>query len=161
MSIRLQEKFCQTHKARTADDLWLDRGYPNIDWSALKSRFGAHHGHIHAVLNGDYTSPFYKQHAKMVSSIKNRSATSAAVSGRFTGLRAGYYGTKGEKIMYVLEDHNISLFMSNLNPGPRTSSKLSQTNFVLCPEQIRSWLLVVHQAVCQVMCTLSWYQNWL
>jgi hypothetical protein len=49
----------------------------------------------------------------MVTSIKNRSATSAAVSGRFTGLRAGYYGTKGEKIMYVLKDHNISLSMSN------------------------------------------------
>ncbi|KAH0372710.1 hypothetical protein KCU65_g843, partial [Aureobasidium melanogenum] len=99
MNLRLQERFCQAHKARTADDVWQDRGYPRIDWSALLSRLRAHHAHIHAILDGDYESPYYKQHAKLVSQSKGRSAGSAAASGRFTGLRAGYYGTKGEKIM--------------------------------------------------------------
>jgi len=103
MNLRLQEKFCQAHKSRTADDVWLDRGYPKIDWSALRSRLDAHQDHIHAVLDGNYESPYYKQHAKIVTDIKNRSNTSAVASGRFTGLRAGYYGTKGEKIMYVLK----------------------------------------------------------
>ncbi|KAG9964606.1 hypothetical protein KCU61_g2628, partial [Aureobasidium melanogenum] len=99
MNLRLQERFCQAHKARTADDVWQDRGYPSINWSALQSRLRAHHAHIHAILDGDYESPYYKQHAKLVSQSKGRSAGSAAASGRFTGLRAGYYGTKGEKIM--------------------------------------------------------------
>lgn len=115
MNLRLQEKFCQAHKSRTADDVWLDRGYPKIDWSALKSRLNAHQDHIHAVLDGDFESPYYKQHAKLVTDIKNRSNTSAAASGRFTGLRAGYYGTKGEKVMYVFRDpaiSNLSLIQS-------------------------------------------------
>ncbi|KAG9896119.1 hypothetical protein KCU94_g10992, partial [Aureobasidium melanogenum] len=99
MNLRLQERFCQAHKARTADDVWQDRGYPSINWSALQSRLRAHHAHIHAILDGNYESPYYKQHAKLVSQSKGRSAGSAAASGRFTGLRAGYYGTKGEKIM--------------------------------------------------------------
>ncbi|KAG9862404.1 hypothetical protein KCV02_g24496, partial [Aureobasidium melanogenum] len=92
MNLRLQERFCQAHKARTADDVWQDRGYPSINWSALQSRLRAHHAHIHAILDGNYESPYYKQHAKLVSQSKGRSAGSAAASGRFTGLRAGYYG---------------------------------------------------------------------
>ncbi|CAD0092845.1 unnamed protein product [Aureobasidium vineae] len=99
MNLRLQEKFCLAHKARTADDVWQDKGYPKIDWSILQPRLGAHHAHINAILDGDYESPYYKQHAKLVSQTKGHSARSAAVSGRFTGLRAGYYGTKGEKII--------------------------------------------------------------
>ena len=115
--MRIQERFCQAHKARTADDVWLDRGYPKIDWSALPSRLDAHHDHIHSILDGDYMSPYYKQHAKMVTKVKGRSATSAAVSGRFTGLRAGYYGTKGEKIMYVPRYPNTSSSISNSTQG--------------------------------------------
>ncbi|KAK6004145.1 hypothetical protein QM012_008995 [Aureobasidium pullulans] len=99
MNLRLQERFCQAHKARSADDVWQDRGYPRIDWPALQPRLGAHHAHVQAILDGNYESPYYKQHAKLVSQSKGRSAGSAAASGRFTGLRAGYYGTKGEKIM--------------------------------------------------------------
>lgn len=99
LNLRLQERFCQAHKARTADDVWQDRGYPRIDWSSLQPRLCAHHAHIHAILDGTYESPYYKQHAKLVSQMKGHSAKSAASSGRFTGLRAGYYGTKGEKIM--------------------------------------------------------------
>ncbi|KAI5205490.1 hypothetical protein E4T38_04242 [Aureobasidium subglaciale] len=99
MNLRLQERFCQAHKARSADDVWTDRGYPKIDWSALQGRLKAHHRHIHAVLDGHYESHYYKQHAKMVSSTKGYTARSAVFTGHFTGLRAGYYGTKGEKIM--------------------------------------------------------------
>jgi hypothetical protein len=113
MNLRLQERFCQTHKARTADDVWLDRGYPKIDWSTLNPRLAAHRDHINAILDGDYTSPYYNQHAKVVTDIKNRSATSAVASGRFTGLRAGYYGTKGERIMCVLKGLNVFLSISN------------------------------------------------
>ncbi|KAI4743975.1 hypothetical protein E4T50_05640 [Aureobasidium sp. EXF-12298] len=117
MNLSLQEKFCQAHKARTADDVWLDRGYPKIDWSALRSRLDAHQDHIHAILDGDYESPFYKQHAKLVTDIKNRSNTSAVASGRFTGLRAGYYGTKGEKIM---AENIIQTFSDKLRSLSRT-----------------------------------------
>ncbi|KAI4834249.1 hypothetical protein E4T44_08948 [Aureobasidium sp. EXF-8845] len=117
MNLRLQERFCQTHKARTADDVWLDRGYPKIDWSTLKSRLAAHRDHINAILDGDYTSPYYKQHAKVVTDIKNRSTTSAVASGRFTGLRAGYYGSKGERIM---ADNIIQTFSDKLRSLSRT-----------------------------------------
>ncbi|KEQ77208.1 hypothetical protein M436DRAFT_38980 [Aureobasidium namibiae CBS 147.97] len=117
MNLRLQEKFCQAHKSRTADDVWLDRGYPKIDWSALRSRLDAHQDHIHAVLDGDYESPYYKQHAKVVTDIKNRSNTAAVASGRFTGLRAGYYGTKGEKIM---AENIIQTFSDKLRSLSRT-----------------------------------------
>jgi hypothetical protein len=155
MNLRLQERFCQTHKARTADDVWLDRGYPKIDWSTLKSRLTAHQDHINAILDGDYTSPYYKQHAKVVTDIENRSNTSAVASGRFTGLRAGYYGTKGERIMYASQPLNIPILKTNSDSGPTISSKPSQTNFVLCPGSIPSWLLVVHQVVYQALYTLS------
>ncbi|THW71343.1 hypothetical protein D6D25_00172 [Aureobasidium pullulans] len=99
MNLRLQEKFCQAHKARNADDIWNDRGYPKIDWSALQDRLKAHRHHIRAILDNDKAreSPYYKQHAKMIKSAKGHTATAAG--GRFTGLRAGYYGSKGEKII--------------------------------------------------------------
>lgn len=130
MNLRLQEKFCQAHKSRTADDAWLDRGYPKIDWSVLRSRLDAHQNHIHAVLDGDFESPYYKQHAKIVTDIKNRSNTSAAASGRFTGLRAGYYGTKGEKIMYVSNKPTTSQSIPNPNQGRKHHPDLlRQTSF--------------------------------
>ncbi|KAI4731001.1 hypothetical protein E4T49_01149 [Aureobasidium sp. EXF-10728] len=117
MNLRLQERFCQAHKARTADDVWQDRGYPKIDWSVLPPRLGAHHAHINAILDGDYETPYYKQHAKLLSQTKGHSARSAAVSGRFTGLRAGYYGTKGEKIM---AEHIVQTFSDKLRSLSKT-----------------------------------------
>jgi hypothetical protein len=101
MNLRLQEKFCQAHKARNAGDIWKDRGYPTIDWSKLPSRLSMHHKHIRAVLDGTYESPYRKQHAKILTSKKGKSAASVVSSGNFATLRAGYYGTKGEKLMYV------------------------------------------------------------
>lgn len=101
MNMRLQEKFCQAHKARNALDIWQDRGYPKIDWSTLKDRCKAHHQHLRNVLDGTYDSPFRLQHAKMLNRAKGGTVASAAKSGNFTGLRAGYYGTKGEKLMFV------------------------------------------------------------
>jgi hypothetical protein len=38
MDIRIQAKFCQAHKEKSARREWVTKGYPNIDWSAFDGR---------------------------------------------------------------------------------------------------------------------------
>ncbi|KAK5721058.1 hypothetical protein LTR15_007022 [Elasticomyces elasticus] len=108
-----QQRFCQYHKQTEASQLWVERGYPDIDWIRFESRLkhSRHIEHIERMISGEISSAFRKQFQKKV---KSRAKTllqaaddeNAGISGS-----AGYYGPRGEKLM---SDHITSSFADEL-----------------------------------------------
>jgi hypothetical protein len=46
MNIRTQVKFCRVHKKNSAQNEWIENGYPTIDWNGLDARLTEHHSYI-------------------------------------------------------------------------------------------------------------------
>ncbi|KAK4973242.1 hypothetical protein LTR66_011225 [Elasticomyces elasticus] len=97
MNVRLQTQFCRAHKRRTAEHMWRDRRYPNIDWDNLDKRLAKHHSHVNAILDQRVTSYYRNQ---LEETLRNRMKT--AVQGWNAGgqiVPIGYYGSKGTQMM--------------------------------------------------------------
>lgn len=102
MNVRLQELFCKAHKERTAKKQWQDREYPEIDWIALPRRLKRHgRRRIQDVLDGKVHSVYRDELEGRLRSGKTKSAMQVWVNETDTLVRVGYYGSRGEKAMYV------------------------------------------------------------
>ncbi|PNH44132.1 hypothetical protein VD0004_g3511 [Verticillium dahliae] len=105
LSISQQIKFCRLHNAKTARATWLAKGYPDIDWEALPSRFAAHDGALRRIVHGD-ASHYRSVLAGRVSDGRERTLRATERS-----LAPGYYGPRGLRVM---SEHLISRFASAL-----------------------------------------------
>lgn len=99
-SVRQQHKFCTAHRVRSAEETWRAKGYPEIDWKRFSQRLPNYDAAISSVLNGTDNS-FYRN--ALEDEIKrgvNRTLRKALMSERDSeGLKRGYYGTKGARMM--------------------------------------------------------------
>lgn len=92
LNVRMQTRFCQLHKQRTAAETWKDLHYPDIDWGAIEARFAAHRDHLRAIVDGQ-GSHFRNIHAKNVEEGRARSMK------REENFNPGYYGPRGFNAM--------------------------------------------------------------
>ena len=102
MNFRLQEKFCQAHNARAAKGTWQARQYPEIDWTTLHRRLEKHNQQLANVLRGEVDSHHRVELEERVRSGRNKTAMQSWTNGTHSRSKVGYYGSRGEKIMYVL-----------------------------------------------------------
>lgn len=102
MSLKMQERFCQAHKSRNAQRTWKDRSYPEVDWSALAGRLEIHREHILAILNRKKESYFRDELERAIREGKARTVVQRYFAPDGSGARVGYYGTRGQKMMWVV-----------------------------------------------------------
>ncbi|KAH8891916.1 hypothetical protein GQ53DRAFT_625010, partial [Thozetella sp. PMI_491] len=93
MTIAQQRKFCDLHIEVSAQKTWLEKGYPDIDWSAMETRISKHRNFLQSILRGaqsHYTDVFnHKVQAGMdKTTVKSEKS-----------LTPGYYGPRGLRVM--------------------------------------------------------------
>lgn len=110
LSFKWRRRFCKHHKQQEAKDTWRDRSYPDIDWYKLERRMRKHDSFLIDVLN-DKTHSHYRE--KLKEKVKPRAKSAqqtfkalmddASKGGDSKpGASVGYYGPKGERMMFVL-----------------------------------------------------------
>lgn len=130
-SITQQQQFCNAHKTKTAREAWIDRGYPDIDWSRLDERIAEHHQFLEDILNGG-TSHFGTLFAKSVKSGKNKTLLKTDQN-----MTPGYYGSRGARIMNENLIDRFSGLLRKVAVRDRLVSARGHTafvQFVLVPE---------------------------
>lgn len=90
LPFRLQYDLCRAHEAKAANDEWLKRGYPTIDWSALKDRLLQQKHFVQKITQSNEQSFF---EGSMEAKIKSHSV----IRSRYHTL--GYYGPKASDIL--------------------------------------------------------------
>ncbi|KAM0332113.1 hypothetical protein ACHAQA_002385 [Verticillium albo-atrum] len=105
LGISQQIRFCRLHNTKSAEDTWLKKGYPEINWDTLPGRFSPHHRSLKRIINGE-SSHYKSLLADKVSEGKERTLRKTERS-----LAPGYYGPRGLRIM---SEHLISRFASTL-----------------------------------------------
>lgn len=124
LTYKWQQRFCRFHKVEAAKVVWVERGYPHIEWNKLDERLREHHGRLVAVLEGKEPSPYRARLQKVLDSGTTRTAMKAfnATAGTTSTTHAegqeinleikpGYYGPRGEKFM---TEHILSHFSARL-----------------------------------------------
>lgn len=102
LSYKWQQRFCIYHKQQEGRTLWVERGYPEIDWSGLEYRMRRHKPRLVAVIDGKCPS-FYRD--RLSERLKERLNTTMEVLSAEKVKReavVGYYGPRGERIMQVI-----------------------------------------------------------
>lgn len=94
MSIKKQTAFCRLHKWREAQEAQQKKGYPDIEWAALQTRFSQHKYFIRDILEGKKPSHFASLLGDKVESGKDRTLLKTDES-----LTPGYYGPRGLRTM--------------------------------------------------------------
>jgi hypothetical protein len=131
MNISQQHKFCIYHKSKSARQTWVDRGYPDINWSKLNERIAKYHGHMEDILNGA-TSHYGTVFSKNVRAGKNRTLLKTEQN-----LKPGYYGSRGLRIMTENLIGHFSSLLRKVAVQDRLVSARGSTSFVqfvLVPE---------------------------
>ncbi|KAM0278032.1 hypothetical protein ACHAQH_005401 [Verticillium albo-atrum] len=105
LGINQQIKFCRLHNSKSAEATWLERGYPEIDWDALPSRFSPHYKSLKRIMNGEGS------HYKSILADKVSEGRERTLRKTERSLAPGYYGPRGLRIM---SEHLISRFASAL-----------------------------------------------
>ncbi|GAB7354114.1 hypothetical protein MBLNU459_g4678t1 [Dothideomycetes sp. NU459] len=111
MNFRMQERFCKAHKARTARQVWEDRGYPEIEWTSFHKRMTSHHDRLHAVLDGEADSYYREQLEERLRSNTSKTTMKGINLDAHPGSGVGYYGSRGEKRMI---DHIMRSFSDKI-----------------------------------------------
>lgn len=103
LNIRQQLRFCNAHRARTADSEWEEKGYPKIDWQHFDERLAWFHKDLDEILQGKRPSFYRNAFEDHLKSGRNRTLLQALSHGSvLEGLVPGYYGSRGAKLMYEL-----------------------------------------------------------
>lgn len=100
MNVRLQTKFCQTHKKDTAKKTWVSRGYPEIDWDELPVRIVSHYDSLLTIVDGR------KSHYRTLLAGKIEAGEARSLK-KEDNLNPGYYGPRGFNLMC---DHLVRRF---------------------------------------------------
>lgn len=104
MNLRMQESFCQAHTARTAQQTWRVRSYPEVDWTKLNDRLEQYHKHLAAIIDQRTHSEYRDALEQKVRDQSTRSVMRGAKS-MTDGAEVGYYGSRGAKVMsdYIMK----------------------------------------------------------
>ena len=111
LNVRQQTRFCRAHKQQSANTDWESRGYPKIDWRHLDDRLRKFHPALEDVLRGARPSFYRNAFEDRVKSGKNRRMQQSIVGSEFEGLLPGYYGSRGARVMYILNLVSCICFM--------------------------------------------------
>ena len=107
---RQQTQFCKAHTLRTAEQEWMERGYPKIDWGHFHKRLETFHPVMEDLLLGKKTSFYRNAFEDRVNKGQVRSLKSILnVETGMEDVIPGYYGSRGARVMYVqsfLSRHN-------------------------------------------------------
>lgn len=100
LNVRQQARFCTAHKRRSAQEVWRDKGYPSIEWKEFQARLPKYGDAMIGVLNGTRRS-FYRNVLEDQVKSGKRTAKQFMMGGDDQqSLKMGYYGTKGQQILY-------------------------------------------------------------
>lgn len=131
MTIARQTKFCQTHRKNSAQKVWEDKGYPNIDWKNLHKRVAGHHDFIESLIRGA-SSHYSKLHEDKIQSGKNRTIFKTEEYPS-----PGYYGLRGMSVMTESLVETFSSLLRERAPNDKLISGRGYTAYiqsVLVPE---------------------------
>ncbi|KAL2004248.1 hypothetical protein VTN02DRAFT_4763 [Thermoascus thermophilus] len=98
--VRDQHRFCESHRARSAQKEYRERGYPTIDWDKFDDRIRGHFAALEKILVPNYPSSYYRNildTAQKSGQARNFRLTLAGEG--LENLSCGYYGTKGACMM--------------------------------------------------------------
>lgn len=98
--IRDQQRFCESHKQKSAEAEWQEKGYPSIDWDKFDDRIHRHFDYIDTLLVSE--SPSYYRNI-LDATLKSGKAKNFKLTLSGDGLETiscGYYGTRGSDKMY-------------------------------------------------------------
>lgn len=105
VNYRWQQRFCRFHRQESARKMWEERRYPHIDWETFVDRMKRpkHTQHVRRVMSGEVNSIF---RIELEKNVRGRNKTLLQVMKNDDGTRkkfgnVGYYGPRGEKIMYA------------------------------------------------------------
>lgn len=103
LDYKWQQRFCRWHRQRDAERRRVEHGYPDVDWEQLDRRMRNFHRHLKAVISGAKPS-FYRQ--ELNARVKDGSKTAlgaltAEGNGKRREVSVGYYGPRGERVMYA------------------------------------------------------------
>ncbi|TGJ84305.1 hypothetical protein E0Z10_g4465 [Xylaria hypoxylon] len=132
MSVKQQTAFCRLHKRQSAAKAGAEKGYPEIDWDSLDSRFSSHQDFLQNVLEGTQASHYRKVLKERVDSGKNRTLLT-----NHDNLTPGYYGPRGLQIMTQFIMRTLSDVIRRRAVEDKLISARSYTGYVqtvLVPE---------------------------
>ncbi|KAI2636044.1 RTC4-like domain-containing protein [Xylaria nigripes] len=132
MNIKQQTAFCRLHKRKSAVDVGMNKGYPNIDWRILGDRCSAHQAFLQNILEGTQVSYYRNAMKDMVESGKNRTLLTS--NDNFT---PGYYGPRGLRVMTDFIMRTMSSVIRRRAVEDKLISARSYTGYVhivLVPE---------------------------
>lgn len=99
MSLRQQAQFCMSHKERSAESEWVERGYPEIDWQQLDTRIAKYYTLMDDILSQRKLSFYRNAFEDSLKSGKNRTLQECLLKGEIDTTSPGYYGGRGAKVM--------------------------------------------------------------
>lgn len=101
--IREQVMFCESHKLRSAMDLWRDRGYPEIHWDGFEERVQSYFPELEKLLVPGASSYYRNILSTSFAPGKARNFRVRVDDAKtLETMTCGYYGTRGATKMYVI-----------------------------------------------------------
>lgn len=126
MSFAQQQKFCTTHKTRTARETWTNKGYPDINWARLNNRIAKHYSFLEDILEGGF-SHYGTLYARQLKGGGIRTLRKMDMI-----MTPGYYGPRGLRIMTESVIEHFSGLLRRIAARDRVVSARGQTTFVQC-----------------------------
>lgn len=97
--VRDQHRFCESHRARSAEKEYRDRGYPTIDWDTFDERIQRHFPALEKLLEPDASSYYRNILDTALKSGKAKNFRLTIAGDGLENISCGYYGTKGASRM--------------------------------------------------------------
>jgi len=102
LSVRQQVAFCRAHRKRAAEQEWVDKGYPEINWEEMDKRIQGHFSDLEKILTLQTQSFYRNALLSSADSIKKDNFRLTFTSDSLERMSSGYYGSRGSKMMYIL-----------------------------------------------------------
>ncbi|KAL7914795.1 RTC4-like domain-containing protein [Trichoderma velutinum] len=104
LNVRLQTKFCEEHRKKSAMATWESKAYPEVEWSSLEARFKKHQDRLLNIINGE-ESYYRTVLAEKIEQGQGRSMK------KEENLNPGYYGPRGFNMMcdYLVKEYSDML----------------------------------------------------
>ncbi|CAG8909455.1 unnamed protein product [Penicillium egyptiacum] len=136
--IREQVMFCESHKLRSAMDLWRERGYPNIDWDRFEERVQSYFPELEKLLVPGAFSYYRNILSTSFAPGKARNSRVRVSDGeRLETMTCGYYGTMGATRILETIIRRFSVVVRRLATTDdliKTAGVAGYTQSVLVPE---------------------------
>ncbi|KAJ5964291.1 uncharacterized protein N7479_004167 [Penicillium vulpinum] len=136
--IREQVMFCESHKLRSAMDMWRDRGYPKIDWEGFEARVQSYFPELEKLLVPDASSYYRNILRTSFAPGKARNFRVRVDDGeRLETITCGYYGAMGATKILETIIRRFSVVVRRLATTDeliKTTGVAGYTQSVLVPE---------------------------